>query len=139
MVQTFTIYYQLALMLMVVDMFIYLNPLLGVTLLDFLIQIGRHFHIQIQIHFLNNNLAASFGGGDGSGKEYSWVSVAIAAAVYIILLVLPFIFSKTFSKANTESFVTGMLTPAAEPDSTGPAICSSNEEKASTDQDQCIE
>ena len=94
------------------------------------------------IHFLNNNLAASFGGGDGSGKEYSWISVAIAAAVYIILLVLPFIFSKTFSKANTESFVTRMLAPvvvpdttkavAAEPvDATSPATSSISEEEAS--------
>ena len=53
------------------------------------------------IHFLNNNLAACFGGGDGSGKEYSRGTVALVAAVYITLLVLPFIFSKTFSKSNT--------------------------------------
>ncbi len=67
------------------------------------------------IHFLNNNLAACFGGGDGSGKEYSWGTVALVAAVCITLLVLPFIFSKTFSKASTESFLTGMLMPAERP------------------------
>lgn len=98
--------------------------------------------VAVAIHFLNNNLAASFGGGDGSGKEYSWISVAIAAAVYIILLVLPFIFSKTFSKANTESFVTRMLAPAVVPDTTkavaaepvdatSPATSSISEEEAS--------
>lgn len=71
--------------------------------------------VVVAIHFLNNNLAACFGGGDGSGKEYSWGTVALIAGIYITLLVLPFIFSKTFSKTSTESFVTRMLTPAKEP------------------------